>query len=296
MIRLDGVSKCFGSVEALCPLDLEIRDGERLGLFGHNGSGKTTLIRILLGLSRPSAGQLQIDGSVPDEKRWQSFWKRLGFMPERVAFYEHLSGAATLEYFCRMRGVDPVTVGPMLERVGLSDAARRKVGGYSKGMRQRLNLAQALLGDPEVLVLDEPIEGLDPHGVVEFFKLLDEGRARTMVISSHRLSEMSSRVDRVCVLRGGKVKALGTTEELLGGGLLPARIHIYPHDSCNGTLEAALRSLEPGSLAKRDGVFIAEVAQKRKTAFLLDLHAHRDAISHLHVEEPGLEGVYFEAE
>ncbi len=295
MIRLDAVTKRFGTVDALGPLDLEIRTGERLGLFGHNGSGKTTLIRILLGLSRPSSGELRIDGSVPDDNRWRAFWKQLGFMPERVAFYEHLSGVATIEYFCRLRGVDPAEAMPLLEQVGLSDAARRKVGGYSKGMRQRLNLAQALLGDPQVLILDEPTDGLDPHGVVEFFELIDKGPARTVVISSHRISEMCSRVDRVCILRAGEVKALGATEDLLKGERLPARIHIYPNDSHHGALEAQLRALHPASLTVRDGVLIAEVGQSGKTDFLLDLHPYREAIRHLHIEEPGLEGIYFDA-
>ena len=215
MIQLEGIQKRFGVLEVIPSLDLTVRRQEWLGVFGHNGSGKTTLIRMLLGLSKPTAGRILLDGREPDNEAWRGFRRKLGFMPERITFYENLTGAETLGYFSRLRGVATEDLSPMLERVGLLAAAHRKVGEYSKGMRQRLNLAQALLGDPEVLVLDEPIEGLDPQGVRDFFRLLREGKIGTVVLSSHRLVETCDEVDRVCVLDRGQVKAEGTVQELV---------------------------------------------------------------------------------
>lgn len=296
MIRLEGVAKRFGTIEALCPMDLEIRSGEWLGLFGHNGSGKTTLIRILLGLTKPSSGRLLLDGEAPTDELWFAFRRRLGFMPEGIIFYEGMSGEENLKYLARLRGADPQTVLPCLEQVGLAAAARRRVGEYSKGMQQRLNLAQALVGRPEILILDEPIEGLDPQGVRDFFDLLRSGSIRTVVLTSHRLAEVCNRVDRLCFLNRGRVTALGSVEEMRQKLQAPVRIHIFPKESLNGNLEAALDRLGAISVIKEKESLSVEVRQSDKLAFLTGLKICRDLIDHLHIEEPGLEDIYFETE
>lgn len=296
MIRLEGVSKRFGDLVALHPLDLTIQEGEWLGLFGHNGSGKTTLLRILLGLARPTEGCLLIDGKIPDQAAWLAFRSRFGFMPERISFYEHLTGCEMLGYLSRLRGAEPGKVMPTLESVGLLEAAGRRVREYSKGMRQRLNLAQALLGDPDTLIMDEPIEGLDPGGVRTFFDLLGSGQIKTVVISSHRLSEVCSRVDRACILNQGMVRAYGTVGELIQGLKRPARVHIYPAVSANGTLESVLKGLNPTNLTHKNGKWVAEVPQTQKIAFLTALDRQGNGIDHLHIEEPSLEEVYFETD
>ncbi len=295
MIKLENISKQFGSVDALQPLSLEINQGEWLGLFGHNGSGKTTLIRILLGLATPSGGELLMDGESPDKEAWRAFRSRLGFMPERVAFYEHLTGEETLCYFSKLRGVEVVRVLPMLKKVGLSDAASRKVGGYSKGMRQRLNLAQALIGDPEFLVLDEPIEGLDPDGVRECFELLASGGARTVVLSTHRLSEACRRVERVCLLNQGHIRVLGNVDELGRALDLPTRIQIFPIESANGVLDSRVMELGATFLTRENGRMTVEVPQAMKVDFLTGLRDCRDQIHRMHIKEPTLEEVYFES-
>ncbi len=296
MIRLENLQKRFGALEVIPRLDLTIRRDEWLGIFGHNGSGKTTLIRIMLGLSKPSDGRVLLDGNEADAAAWRAFRRTLGFMPERITFYENLTGEETLRYFARLRGVDADNLAPMFDRVGLSSASHRKVGEYSKGMRQRLNLAQALLGDPEVLILDEPIEGLDPQGVRDLFRLLREGNIGTVVLSSHRLAETCDEVDRVCVLDGGRVKAEGTVHDLVQRIARPARVHIYPASTPNGTLDAVVEQLGATSHSWIDSVLVAVVPQDRKTDFLLGLHNHREAIRHLHVEEPRLEEIYFESD
>ncbi|MFQ5789782.1 MAG: ABC transporter ATP-binding protein [Acidobacteriota bacterium] len=294
MIRLENVSKRFGAIEALAPLDLEIRAREWLGVVGRNGSGKTSLLRILVGLSRPSTGRLLLDGRAPGAEDWRSFRHRLGFMPERIQFHESLTGEKTLQYFARLRGADGKKASEILERVGLASVAKRKVGGYSKGMIQRLNLAQALLGDPEVLVLDEPVEGFDPHGVRLFFDLVRSVKGRTVVFSSHRLPRFSGVVDRICVLSEGRVKALGTESDLSRGLRLPFKVIIHPSTDAGEALESALSRLRPASLVCENGRIVVSVSQADKIAFLSELKGLDAAIRDLRIEEPSLEEVLLE--
>lgn len=294
MIRLEGVSKRIGTIEALAPLDLEIAPGEWLGVFGRNGSGKTTLLRIVVGLSRPTTGRVLLNGRPPHAEDWRAVRRTLGFMPERVAFPEHLTGEATLGYFARLKGADPATVVPVLEQVGLAGAARRVVGGYSKGMRQRLNFAQALLGDPDILVVDEPIEGLDAHGVREFFQILRAVAGRTVVITSHRLSAISRYIDRVCVLNQGHVTALGTEADLQRRLALPVRIVVRPLRLHDAGLVAALEQLPGTSVVSQNGRIVVSLAQQDKLRVLAGLGSLQAAIEELRVEEPALEEVLLE--
>jgi Cu-processing system ATP-binding protein len=296
LIRLEGAAKSFGERLALAPIDLEVRKGEKLGVFGRNGSGKTTLLRILVGLSRPSAGQLSIDGEPPGPQGWQAFRHRLGFMPEKVFFEEGLSGAYLLDYLARLRGADPGKVLEMLERVGLGEAAHDKVGTYSKGMVQRLNLAQALIGDPEVLVVDEPMEGLDPHGSRLFLDLLESHEERTVVFSSHRLSRFAGLVDRIAILSNGELAALGTEEEVRHRFALPCKIIIQPHPEAAQEVEAFLAAQGLAAAARSNGRVTIRVSQADKVAFLAELGSLADAIRHATVEEPTLEEILIEAD
>ncbi|GMR21886.1 MAG: ABC transporter ATP-binding protein [Acidobacteriota bacterium] len=294
MIRFENTSKSFGSIEALAPLDLEIRDGEWLGVFGRNGSGKTTLLRMLVGLSQPTSGHIRIDGTVPGPEDWRAFRRSLGFMPERVSLFDNLTGEKTLCYFARLKQVDQTRVMPILESVGLAEAAKQKTSGYSKGMRQRLNLAQALLGDPKFLVLDEPIEGLDAHGVRDFFELLKSVTGRTVVFSSHRLPLISRVTDRICILSKGKLKALGTEDELYEKVNLPVRIVIHPLRDKAQALAAAVNKLDFASLVSQNGRLVVSVAQKDKLQFLSELASLRPEMHDIRIEEPSLEEVLLE--
>jgi Cu-processing system ATP-binding protein len=294
VIRLESVSKRFGPIEALAPLDLEIQEGEWLGVFGRNGSGKTSLLRILVGLSRPTTGRVLIAGREPTSEDWRRFRRRLGFMPERLSLFENLTGEKTLGYFARLKGVDGSVIPRLLERVGLSHAGQRKLGGYSKGMLQRVNFAQALLGDPDVLVVDEPIEGLDAHGVKEFFEILKSVEGRTVVFSSHRLPLLSRFVDRICVLSQGKLKALGTEDELHDRLNLPVRVIIHPSPESNGDLKDALARLGTASIASQQGKLVASVSQRDKIRFLAALDGLAGSIQDVRIEEPSLEEVLLE--
>ena len=296
MIQLEGTSKRFREIEALAPVDLEIRRGEWMGIFGRNGSGKTSLLRILVGLSQPSTGRVLLEGKPPQPEDWRTFRSQLGFMPERVVFHENLTAEKTLRYFARLRGVDRNEVMPALESVGLGDAAKRRVGGYSKGMLQRLNLAQALLGTPRLLFLDEPFSGLDPGGVGLFLDLLKSVENRTVVFSSHRVHRLYGKVDRICVLSAGHVKALGTEADLCHRLELPVRVILQPLPGANGKLEADLGRLALGSVGNEDGKVVARVPQVNKTAFLAELKAFDDLIQYLRIEEPSIEEILLETD
>ena len=149
-----GVHKHFGAIRAVDGVDLDIRAGELFGLIGHNGAGKSTLFRMLLGLISATAGEIRIDGAKVGGGEFRAVRRRLGYLPENVVLYDNLTGLETLDCFARLKGTPPAANAALLERVGLAPAARRRVREYSKGMRQRLGFAQALLGSPRLLFLD----------------------------------------------------------------------------------------------------------------------------------------------
>lgn len=226
VIELEGVSKQYKGVAALRDLNLHVPRGEVLGLLGHNGAGKTTTIKIILGIIEQSAGRVDVLGHSPSGRDSRALRMQWGYLPESVSFYEQLSGREVLDYFARLKRVNAQQRDALLERVGLAAAADRKVKTYSKGMRQRLGLAQALLGQPKLLLLDEPTVGLDPVAVRDFFTTLDELRSKgtTIILSSHVLPGIEQHIDRVAILREGKLSAVGTLDELRRETGMPLQI------------------------------------------------------------------------
>ncbi len=227
-IEFDGVCKDYGAVSALDGLSLQVPEGEVLGLLGHNGAGKSTTIKLILGVIAPSAGRIRVLGQCPHAKASRSLRMQWGYLPESVRFYEQLTGREVLEYFAALKRVGISEVTDLLERVGLSSAAKRRVKTYSKGMRQRLGLAQALLGRPRLLLLDEPTVGLDPIAVRDFFLTLEELRRQgtTVLLSSHVLPGIEQHIERVAILRNGSLQALGTLDELRRQARLPLKIRV----------------------------------------------------------------------
>jgi Cu-processing system ATP-binding protein len=208
---LSGVTRRFGKQVAVSGVDLALRAGECIGLVGHNGAGKSTMIKLMLGLLRPSEGTVRVLGDNPAASASARDRGRVGYLPENVALYPSMTGAETLAFYARLKG-QPVSRNPaLLEKVGISEAAHRRVGTYSKGMRQRLGLAQALLGDPHVLLLDEPTTGLDPALRHYFYEILRDLRARgaMVLLSTHALAELEGQVDRVVVMNQGRKVADG---------------------------------------------------------------------------------------
>ena len=208
MIQLEGIAKAFGGRMALRPLTLEIARGELFGLLGHNGAGKSTTIGILLGQVHPDAGRALIDGIDVSVDRSRAL-SRLGAIFEAPAFYDYLSGWRNLEIFTAYsRRVTESEMREAVELVRLTDNIHRRVRTYSHGMRQRLALAQALLPRPEVLILDEPTEGLDPEGIHEMREMilkLNREHGITIVLCSHLLAEVEQLCPRVAILQQGEM-------------------------------------------------------------------------------------------
>jgi ABC-2 type transport system ATP-binding protein len=218
VIRTHDLTKRYKHLTAVDQINFEVRRGEVFGFLGPNGAGKTTTIAMLLGLVRPTAGSADVLGF--DIRRDISMaLRRVGAIVETPAFYPYMSGIDNLRLFARIDGGDTERHIPsILEQVGLKGRGRDKVGTYSQGMRQRLGLAAALLGDPELLILDEPTNGLDPAGMQEMrvlIRSLSEEKDKTVFLSSHLLHEVEQVCDRVLILNKGQVIAQGKVKELL---------------------------------------------------------------------------------
>src|SRR6056297_1512797 len=221
-IAIDGVSKRFGDVVAVDDLSLTVESGEVFGFLGPNGAGKSTTINMVLDFVKPTSGSISVLG-MDAQRESKQIRKRIGVLPEGYQIYDRLTGYQHLEFAIQSKGAsdDPDA---LLDRVGLDHAdADRKAGGYSKGMAQRLLLAMALVGDPDLLILDEPTTGLDPNGAREMRELVLEeaDRGATVFFSSHILEQVEAVCDRVGIVREGQLVAEDTIEGLrdsVGGG------------------------------------------------------------------------------
>jgi Cu-processing system ATP-binding protein len=275
-------------------VDLEIRAGELFGLIGHNGAGKSTLFKMMLGLLPPSSGEIRISGVSVSGKHFRNVRRNIGYLPENLALYDNLTGLETLHFFARLKGLDVGQCPQRLERVGLAHAADRRVHEYSKGMRQRLGFAQALLGEPQLLFLDEPTNGLDPEAIREFFVILRELQAQgvTMVLTSHILADIQERVDRLAILKNGKVQSCGSVQALRETVNLPLLLEIGGPVSAE-QVERALEGLPVISIEARQNRLWVKLPREAKMPALARLLALGDAMQDLHVREPSLEDVFF---
>lgn len=226
-VSVNGVEKSYRKVRALRDVSFDLVPGRLSALVGHNGAGKTTLIKLMLGLIHADRGSIRVLDENPAAGEF-SARRLLGYLPENVAFNAALTGRETLTFYARLKQIKPSTAWVLLDRVGLTDAADRRVGTYSKGMRQRLGLAQALLGQPRVLLLDEPTTGLDPALRQTFYEILTELRndGATVLISSHALNELEDRAEHVLIMNRGKLVAQGTLAELRSISQLPIRVSL----------------------------------------------------------------------
>ena len=227
IIRCEDVSRRFGARAALDGISLEVQPGRCFGFLGPNGAGKTTLIRCILGLARPTSGRITVRGFDIAENPAAAL-SRVGAIVEEPRFYGYLSGRQNLELWAAYTGGEAVgRVEAVLDRVQLLDRAGDKVATYSLGMRQRLGVARALLSDPELLVLDEPTNGLDPDGVADFRTLirdLVETDGRAVFVSSHLLNEIEKVCDDLAIVDHGRLLMSGTLADLLDGGTGSLRI------------------------------------------------------------------------
>ena len=227
-LEFAGVTKLYGSQRALSNVSLTVEQGECLALLGHNGAGKTTAMKLALGLSQPSEGTVRVLGADPSDSKARGIGRMVGFLPENIAFYDAMTGREALAFYARLKREPVKQNAELLERVGLSTAADKRIKTYSKGMRQRLGLAQALLGEPKLLLLDEPTTGLDPIFRLRFYELTHElaERGHTVVLSSHALTEIEMRIDRVAIIQSGRLVAYGSLAELSRAARLEAKIRV----------------------------------------------------------------------
>ncbi len=220
-VLLQGVSKTFGAVQAVRGLSLSVGQGEILGFLGANGAGKTTTIKMLLGFFRPDEGRVAVLGGDPSDPAAR---RRIGYMPETAYYYPYLNVRELLALYGGLCGMTKPEIRKaserLIERVGLGDAGTRLLRHYSKGMLQRAGIAQALLHDPDLLILDEPFTGLDPLARIQFRDLILELRERgkTIFFSSHELSEAELICDRVAIMKSGSLVWCGTVGEVAGDG------------------------------------------------------------------------------
>ncbi|HEX6147355.1 MAG TPA: ABC transporter ATP-binding protein [Acidimicrobiia bacterium] len=217
-IRSKGLTKTYGELNVVDRLDLEIEAGEVYGLLGPNGAGKTTTILMLLGLVEPTKGTIKVLGL--DPRRYPlEVKRRVGYLPDAVGFYDTMTGRQNLRFTARLNGLDDFEghIDSLLELVGLADAADQAAGEYSRGMKQRLGVADALVKSPSVLILDEPTTAIDPEGVIEMLALIQrlaKEEGVTVLLASHLLHQVQTVCDRVAIFVKGKVVAQGTPHEL----------------------------------------------------------------------------------
>ena len=236
---VENVFKQYGAIQTLRDVSLKIEAGERVALLGHNGAGKTTLIRMILGLTAITSGDISVLGARPGSRAARS---SIGYLPESVAFHGALTGREQLRHFARLKSTPLRVADELLERVGLSAAADRKIRTYSKGMRQRIGLAQALLGQPRLAVLDEPTSGLDPVSRHEFYDIVEDlsRNGTAVLLSSHALTELETRTDRIAILSSGVLVADEALANLRERARLPIRVTVTATSEAVDTVVAQL--------------------------------------------------------
>jgi len=289
------VSKHYGALHAVDGVDLDIPRGEIFGLIGHNGAGKSTLFKMMLGLVPATQGSIVVGGAQVGGRDFRAARRHLGYLPENVVLYDNLSGLETLRFFARLKHAPQTQCQAVLERVGLQHAGQRPVREYSKGMRQRLGFAQALLGQPRVLFLDEPTNGLDPQAIRDFYATLRGLQADgvTVIITSHILAELQERVDRLAIMAAGKIQAVGSVQALREQTQMPLcfTIDLAPQDAT-----AACRLLEQATGIAPEVLptgLRLRCPRTHKMAVLAALAPLGARVQDLKMLEPSLEDVFF---
>lgn len=289
------MTKDFGTIQAVKGVDLDIAPGELFGLIGHNGAGKSTLFKMMLGLIPVTRGQIRLDGESVTGPRFRETRRKIGYLPENVVLYDNLTGLETLFFFADLKAVPRSECAALLDKVGLSHAAGRRVREYSKGMRQRLGFAQALLGTPRLLFLDEPTTGLDPGAIRDFYRILRELKAEgvTMVLTSHILAEIQERVDRLAIMEGGLIRATGTVQDLREAMNLPLTLEIAGGAGLKEQVGRVLEGMAIESIEEAGSVLHIRLPREAKMPALTRLATLGDTMRDLHVREPSLEDVFF---
>jgi Cu-processing system ATP-binding protein len=287
LVSLVDAGKSYGSLDALKSMTMSLNEGEVLGLFGHNGAGKTTMMKLILGVISPSQGSVEVMGMAPDSKEAWHARSKVGYLPENVSFYEQLSGLEVLTYFAKLKGFNKKQAIDLLEQVGITHAMKRQVKTYSKGMRQRLGLAQAFIGQPKLLLLDDPTVGFAPIATRDFYQTVDQLKSNgySVILCSHVLPGVEQHIDRAMILSSGQLLAVGTLNELRQEAALPVKIKpsgLNGSVALDSKLSSFLTSKCPNTLL---------VPEHEKLTVLKRLLSH-DGLDDIHVDAANLEQVY----
>ncbi len=292
-IAVSGAIKRYGPHEVVRGVSFSLAAGESLALLGHNGAGKTTLIKLMLGITRADGGDIRICGLRPDERAFAGLRRRVGFLPENVVFHNAMTGREILSFYARLKGAPASAVDALLDRVGLGEARNRRVRTYSKGMRQRLGLAQALLGDPVVLFLDEPTTGLDPALRRQFYEIIAERQRQgtAVLLSSHALGEVEARADRMAIMKNGRMVACGTLDELRRAAARPVRVRVAV---APGKAQAIAADLGADAEVRTVNAAVIELscAPCDKMRLLHRLAGLDGLVRDIDIAPPGLEEIY----
>ncbi|ELZ80231.1 copper ABC transporter ATP-binding protein [Haloferax elongans ATCC BAA-1513] len=293
VIEAKSVTKRYGDITALDSLTLRVERGESFGFLGPNGAGKSTTINIFLDLVRRSSGSLSILGYDPEENPLE-VRKRVGALPEAGGLYPRDTPRDHLQFAVRMNGADD-DIDELLDRVGIADAADRPIGGFSKGMRQRLRLATALVGQPELLILDEPLGGLDPAGARVFRKTIREERARgaTVFFSSHIMDQVELICDRVGIMHGGRLLLTDDVHEFRRRMDTVPQMKLSVEDPPKGLAEQVSDSDRVAQATVDDGMLhLTCRSPADKSAVVRQLDESGVAIADLHSRGPSLEQAF----
>ena len=300
IIRTRDLTKAYGTKVAVNHLNLEIRRGEIFGLLGPNGAGKTTTILMLLGLTEPTLGEALIDGH--NCTRESMHVKHItGYLPDNAGFYSDMTGRENLRFTARLNGLPEKEIDPLidrlLERVGMLQVADQKTGTYSKGMRQRLAIADILIKDPEVIIMDEPTLGLDPEGMREFLELIKElsvKDGKTILVSSHQLYQIQQICDRVGIFVEGSLIACGGIGEL--GSQIASRGHYtleIEAEPCDDKFLGYIGSMKGVTgISKEGNTFVISSAEDLRQEMTRFLGVHDYKILHMHQKGGDLDEIY----
>ena len=272
-IEIAGLEKHFGEVAAVDGLDLTVEDGEIFGFLGPNGAGKSTTIDIMLDFVRPTAGSVTVLGHDAQHESL-AVRRRTGVLPDGYHVYNRLTGRQHLEFAIDLKGVDDDPMA-MLERVGIAEAADRRAGGYSKGMKQRLMLAIALLGEPDLLVLDEPSTGLDPNGAKEIRDIIraENERGATVFFSSHVMEQVEAICDRVAIINSGRLVALDSVDGLRSSTGAGETLYLHVAEMDEQTVEQILSVDGVEAAVREDGRIRVTLGTRSKFQVLDDIDA-----------------------
>jgi len=291
-IQLNGVSKRFDDVVALRDLDLTVQDGEIFGFLGPNGAGKSTTINVLLDFVRPTSGSATVLGMDAQEQS-KAIRQRTGVLPDAYSVYDRLTGRQHMEFAIESKAADDDPMA-LLERTGIPEAADRKAGGYSKGMAQRLVLAMALVGDPDLLILDEPSTGLDPNGAREMRDIIraERDRGATVFFSSHILEQVEAVCDRVGILRDGEIVAEDTVEGLRSSVSSGATLTVTVDRPTDEAVDAARSVPGVSDVTVRESAIIVSTQDASKTAVLSAIEDTGVEVRDFSTEEASLEELF----